>query len=79
MKEIAFCIYCNFKKEVNLDGYHPKINDRLCPNCGRHMWYFSFDRDKVCEITEYDECGIHGSYDYIKKLFERTLKIMEDL
>lgn len=75
--DIEFCIYCQYKKRKEFEGYDPKPEERLCPICGRHLWYLGFDLSPVVELSDYDECGVHANAESLMKLFKRAYEILE--
>ena len=75
--DIEFCIHCEYKKRKEFEGYEPEPSERLCPICGRHLWYLGFDSSPVVELLDYDENGIHDNADLLLKLFERASEILK--
>lgn len=80
-KQIRFCPACGHKFrdddfEINVarTGVDQQLN---CPICGEWLWSVYIYPDSI-QITDWDECGIHGPRKLVKGVMREALEIMEE-
>lgn len=80
VKQIRFCpaCGCRFRDDDFEVGLQTDIEQQLnCPICGRWLWSIYIYPNSI-QITDWDECGIHGPDKLVKGVMREVSEIMEE-